>query len=75
MVSSKGKRKILFNGQVFYWHIQKNDAGNPEIIIVSEDKSIYLKRCFDKELCIGPGYIRDLLERVYKDGFNKVLWW
>ena len=70
MVSSKGKRKILFNGQTFYWHIQKNDAGHPQIIIVSEDKSVYLKYGFDKELIIGPAYIKDLLEQGYNDGYK-----
>ena len=72
MVSSKGKREILFNRQTFYWHIQKNDAGHPQIVIVSEDKSVYLKRGFDKELSIGPGYIRNLLELEYKDGITKL---
>lgn len=72
MVSSKGKRKLLFNGQTFYWHIQKNDAGYPQIIIVSEDKSVYLKQGFDKELSIGSGYIRNLLELEYKDGIIKL---
>lgn len=72
MVSSKGKRKILFNRQTFYWHIWKNDAGHPQIVIVSEDKSVYLKRGFDKELSIGPGYIRNLLDLEYKDGITKL---
>lgn len=72
MVSSKGKRKIVFNEQNFYWHIQKSDAGHPQIIVVSEDKSVYLKRGFDKELSIDPGYIRELLELEYKDGIIKL---
>lgn len=72
MVSRKGKRKLIFEGQTFYWQIQKNDLRYPEIVIVSEDKSVYLKHGFDREISIGPEYIKNLLKGGIEDGIIKL---
>ena len=64
MVSKKGKRKLEYNGTVFYWFVRKNAAGIPRIHILSEDKKINREYpCFDSEEPVVPSYIRQLLER------------
>lgn len=61
MILKKGKRKIVFDGKTFYWYIRL-----PYIHIISEDKKLQLKYGFDKELCIGPQYIKDLLTAYFE---------
>ncbi len=58
MILKKGKRKLNYNGTVYYWYIKY-----PCIYIISEDKKLHLKYGFDKEIPIGPQYIKDLIER------------
>ena len=61
MISTKGKRKVVFEGSTYYWHIKKDENEIPWIHIVSEDKSVYMKRGFDKEISVGSQYIKDIL--------------
>lgn len=61
MISKKGKRKLVFQDKIYYWYIKKNSEGIPQIHISSEDKTVFLIRYFDSELCIGPQYIKSIL--------------
>ncbi|MCM1303998.1 MAG: hypothetical protein NC305_00970 [Lachnospiraceae bacterium] len=63
MVSSKGKRKLEYNGTVYYWFVRKNAADIPRIHILSEDKRVNLEYpCMDSEVPVVPAYIRELLK-------------
>lgn len=42
-VSKKGKRKMEYDGNIFYWFVRKNHLGISEIHILSEDKKINLE--------------------------------
>lgn len=43
-------RKIIFNNQLFFWYVRKNQEGIPRLHIISEDKRIILdKPLFDTE--------------------------
>lgn len=66
MISTKGKRKVVFDGKIYYWHIKKDKNDIPWIHIVSEDKSLYLKRGYDREISIGSYYIKKLLSNNLK---------
>lgn len=61
MISTKGKRKVVFEGNTYYWHIKKDENEILWIHIVSEDKSVYMKHGFDKEISVGSQYIKDIL--------------
>ena len=63
MISTKRKRKILFEDVVYYWHISKDENDHPIIHISSEDKKVHLHFPFDKELSLGTSYIENLLEK------------
>ncbi len=63
MISTKGKRKLEYENQTFYWYIKKDENGSPRIHILSEDKKLQLKFPFDREIGIGTGYIIELLEK------------
>ena len=65
MISTKGKRKVVFQEETYYWYIKKNTAGSPRIHISSEDKKVQLEYGFDREIAVDNGYIRGLLERYF----------
>lgn len=63
MVAKKGKRKIEYEKNTFYWFVRINNSGTPKIHILSEDKKINLEYfLFDKEVPVTPSYIRHLLK-------------
>ena len=63
-VSSKGKRKHIYNGETYYWYVRKNSDGNTRIRIVSEDKKISIESpVFDTEVPVTGAYINTLLEK------------
>ena len=65
MVLKKGKRKLIYNGTVFYWYVRNNLEGIPRIHILSEDKKINLEfSLFDKELPVTPKEIRVNLNNI-----------
>ncbi len=65
MVSKKGKRKIEYNGNVYYWFVRKNSLGIPKIHILSEDKKINLEyHLFDSEVASTKKEVERLL-RIY----------
>lgn len=67
MVSKKGKRKIKYNGTVFYWFVRKNSAGIPRTHIISEDKSIYLEYpLFDTEVPVTKKEIEKRLNEYFE---------
>ena len=71
MVSKKGKRKIEYNDNIFYWYVRKNSEGNPRIHILSEDKRINLEFApFDTELPVTPKEIKEKIESYFNE--NKV---
>ena len=59
MVSKKGKRKIEYNGEIFYWFVRKNNKGIPRIHILSENKKINLEYpLFDTEVPVTAREIK-----------------
>lgn len=63
MVLKKGKRKIQYDGQVFFWFVRADNTNTRRIHILSEDKKINLEYpLFDSEVPVTPSYIRHLLE-------------
>lgn len=67
MIATKGKRKLRFRDQDFYWWIKKERDGNPRIHIISADKKVYLKKAFDREIGIGTGYIVNILRDYFEE--------
>lgn len=68
MVSKKGKRKIEYNDNIFYWYVSKKPDGNTKIHILSEDKRINLEFApFDAELPVTPKEIKTKLERYFDE--------
>lgn len=66
MVSKKGKRKMKYDGKLFYWLVCSNDLGIIRIHILSEDKKVNLEYpLFDSELPVTPSYIRHLLDGYF----------
>ena len=64
-VSSKGKRKHIYNGETYYWYVRNNSDGNTRIRIVSEDKKISIESpVFDTEVPVTGAYINTLLEEM-----------
>ena len=61
MISSKGKRKVMYNGIQYYWYIKY-----PLIYIISEDKKLHLQYGFDKDIPIDTQYIKNLLLHYYE---------
>jgi hypothetical protein len=55
MISSKRKRKIVVNNQSYYWYC------NTKIHIISEDKKKQFVCGYDKDVCIGPSEIREII--------------
>ena len=48
MISRKRKRKLVYNGIIYYWYVKY-----PYIYIISEDKKLNLQYCFDKDIPIS----------------------
>lgn len=66
MVSKKGKRKIVYEGKIFYWFVRTNDDRRLRIHILSEDKKINLEyHPFDSEVPVTSSYIRQLLDEFF----------
>lgn len=66
-VSSKGKRKYIYNNETYYWFVRKNSEGIPRIHIISDDKKTNLERAvFDLEVPVTGAYINKLLEEYFK---------
>ena len=72
MIAKKRKRKLVFQGKVYYWHIRKDQEGYPKIHLSSEDKTIFLKYGFDNEMIIGPQYIEELLSKYLEEGKKSI---
>ena len=67
MVSKKGKRKLEYQGKVFYWFVRVNSEGIPRIHILSEDKKVNLESSlFDREVPVVSAYVKQLLEEYFK---------
>ena len=63
-INPKGKRKIVFHDQIFYWFVRTEQDGSHRLHILTADKQI--QRVFpmaDTEVPVTPGYIRKLLEQ------------
>lgn len=68
MVAKKGKRKLEYNGNVFYWFVRKNHLGVPRIRILSENKKINLEYpLFDTEIAATKKEV----ERHLKNYFDQ----
>lgn len=68
MVSKKGKRKLEYNGQVYYWFVRANLENIPKIHILSEDKKINLEYpLFDREVPVVSSYVKKLLDDYFAE--------
>ena len=68
MISKKGKRKIEYNGSVFYWFVRKNAEGRIRIHILSEDKKINLEYPpFDTEIPVTTKDIKSILRKYFDE--------
>jgi len=67
LLSEKGKRKLEYQGRIYYWYIKKDADDVPKICIISDDKKLQLKHGFDREMIIGPAYIKGLLQRHFTE--------
>ena len=66
MISSRGKRKIIYNGNVFFWFVRKNAEGMIRIHILSEDKKINIESPpFDTEIPVTPKEIKHILANYF----------
>ncbi|RHR49404.1 hypothetical protein DWX10_21970 [Clostridium sp. AF18-27] len=64
MISKKGKRRMEYNGAVYYWFVRKNREGVPRIHILSEDKKVNLEfPLFDSEASTTRQEIERLLKQ------------
>lgn len=67
MVSKKGKRKIEYEGAVFYWFVKANAEGVPRLHILSENKKVNLEYpLFDPEVPAVPDYVKYLLQQYFE---------
>ena len=72
MVAKKGKRKIEYEGNIFYWFVRADDNGRLRIHILSEDKKINLEYPpFDSEVPVTPSYIRRLLDNYFMKSIRR----
>ena len=63
-INTKGKRKIVFNDEVYYWFVRIEKDGSHRIHILTEDKKINLVYpVVDTEASVTPAYICKLLEK------------
>ncbi len=63
MVSKKGKRKLIYEGRVFYWFVRMNSKEIPRLHILSEDKKIQLEcALIDREVPAVSSYVRQILK-------------
>ena len=66
MVSKKGKRKLEYEGKIFYWFVRANSEGVPRIHILSDDKKVNLEYpLFDREVPVVTSYVKKLLEDYF----------
>ncbi len=66
MLSKKGKRKLEYKGENFYWFVRADCQGSPKIHILSEDKKINLEYpMLDLEVPVTPVYIKHLWEKYH----------
>lgn len=62
-INTKGKRKIIFNNEVYYWFVKIEKDGSHRIHILTEDKKINrVYPMVDTEVSVTPSYICKLLD-------------
>lgn len=67
MVAKKGKRKIEYNGELYYWYVRADKANILKIHILSDNKKINLEYpFFDSEVPVTPAYIKHLLDDYFQ---------
>lgn len=67
MINEKGKKKLEFQGENYYWFVRKDTDGSPKLHIISADKKLQLKYGLDKEMTISAAYIKDVLQKHYEN--------
>jgi len=65
LISEKGKRKLEYQGNVYYWYIENDKDGVPKMRIISDDKKLQLTRGFDSEMVISSMYIKEVLKKHF----------
>ena len=65
-VNAKNKRKLIYNGQLFYWYVRKKQDGIPRLHIISDNKKVNLDRpLFDAEVTVVREYVVKQLDDYY----------
>ena len=66
-VNTKGKRKLVINGAVYYWFVRIERDGSHRIHILTADKKVNIVcPTADTEVPVTPLYIRKILEKSGK---------
>lgn len=61
-INTKGKRKIVVDGEVFYWFVGIEKNGSHRIHIMSEDKKFNeVYPMLDTEVAVTPSDIREII--------------
>ena len=63
-INTKGKRKIVIDGEVYYWFVRIENDGSHRIHIMTEDKK--LNKVYpmpDTESSVTPEYICKVIEK------------
>ena len=72
-VSKKNKRKIEYEGTVYYWYVRIGDRGH-RVNIISGDKKVHLEYPFpDTEVPVTPQEIREHLKKYQESTLQKHL--
>ncbi len=67
MISQKGKRKLIYEGENFCWFVRVSFQKGHRIHIVSEDKKLHLEYPFlDTETPVTSAYVRKLLREYFR---------
>ena len=66
-INTKGKRKIVVDGETYYWFVRIEKDGSHRIHIMTEDKKF--NKAFpllDTEAAVTPEYISRILRDIEK---------
>lgn len=67
-INTKGKRKIIVDGEVFYWFVRIEKNGSHRIHIISENKKFNeVYPMIDTEVAVSPSDIRKIIVRAKRN--------
>ena len=66
-INTKGKRKIVVDGETYYWFVRIEKDGGHRIHIMTEDKKFNkVYPMIDTEISVTPEYINKILRDIEK---------